>query len=101
LEDGTPFSRSYEIRHTDRTVGGRISVRIARTHGDEGIAPGTIDLRFRGTAGQSFGAWLVDGVRLTLHGEANDYVCKGMHGGEVVIRPPEGAGFAAADSALA
>ncbi|HET9949676.1 MAG TPA: glutamate synthase large subunit [Longimicrobiales bacterium] len=101
LEDGTPFSGSYEIRNTDRTVGGRISVRIARTHGDDGLAPGTIDLSFRGSAGQSFGAWLVDGVRLTLHGEANDYVCKGMHGGEVVIRPPENAGFAAEDSTLA
>ncbi len=100
LDDGTPFKASYKIQNTDRTVGGRISVRIAKEHGDDGIDPGTIDLRFTGSAGQSFGAWLVGGVRLTLVGEANDYVAKGMHGGEVVIRPPEDAGFAAADATV-
>ncbi|HSH76250.1 MAG TPA: glutamate synthase large subunit, partial [Longimicrobiales bacterium] len=101
LEDDTPFEGTYAIRNTDRTVGGRISVRIARTHTDAGLAPGTFDFRFEGSAGQSFGAWLVNGVRLTLVGEANDYVCKGMHGGEVVIRPPAEAGFEAADATLA
>jgi len=101
LEDGTPFTGSYRVQNTDRTVGGRISVRIARTHGDQGVEPGTIDLKFTGSAGQSFGAWLVPGVRLTLVGEANDYVAKGMHGGEIVIRPPENAGFAAAEGCIA
>jgi glutamate synthase domain-containing protein 2/glutamate synthase domain-containing protein 1/glutamate synthase domain-containing protein 3 len=101
LEDGTPFKASYTIQNTDRTVGGRISVRAAVAHGDPGLPAGTIDLTFNGSAGQSFGAWLLDGVRLTLIGEANDYVGKGMHGGEIVIRPPEDAGFRASDSALA
>ncbi|MEQ1856833.1 MAG: glutamate synthase large subunit [Longimicrobiales bacterium] len=101
LEKGTPFKGSYEIENTDRTVGGRISVRCSRTHADLGLPAGTIDLSFAGSAGQSFGAWLLDGVHLTLVGEANDYVGKGMHGGEIVIRPPKDAGFRASDSTLA
>jgi glutamate synthase (NADPH/NADH) large chain/glutamate synthase (ferredoxin) len=101
LEEGTPSRRSYQIRNTDRTVGGRLSVRLAMTHTDAELQPATIDLRFHGAAGQSFGAWLVPGVRLTLTGEANDYVGKGMHGGEIVVRPPEDAGFDAADGTIA
>jgi glutamate synthase (ferredoxin) len=101
LETGAPFSGSYEIHNTDRTVGGRLSVRIARTHDDKGLPAGSIDLRFTGSAGQSFGAWLVGGVSLRLEGEANDYVAKGMHGGEIVIRPPADAGFSAGDATLA
>jgi glutamate synthase (ferredoxin) len=101
LEKATPFRASYAIRNIDRTVGGRISVRVARAHGDPGIEPGTIDLSFEGAAGQSFGAWLVEGVRLTLTGEANDYVGKGMHGGEIVVRPPADSGFAAEHGTIA
>jgi glutamate synthase domain-containing protein 2/glutamate synthase domain-containing protein 1/glutamate synthase domain-containing protein 3 len=101
LEKGTPFHGSYAIQNTDRTVGGRISVRIARTHGDVGLPNGTIDLSFTGSAGQSFGAWLVGGVSLTLVGEANDYVAKGMHGGEIVVRPPEDAGFVPSEATVA
>jgi glutamate synthase (NADPH/NADH) large chain/glutamate synthase (ferredoxin) len=101
LERGTRFEGSYDIQNTDRTVGGRIAVRASVTHGDPGLAPHTIDLTLTGSAGQSFGAWLLDGVHLTLVGEANDYVGKGMHGGEIVIRPPRDAAFEASDSTLA
>jgi glutamate synthase (ferredoxin) len=101
LEKGTPFKAAYPIQNTDRTVGGRISVRASRTHADAGLPPNTIDLTFTGSAGQSFGAWLLDGVHLTLIGEANDYVGKGMHGGEIVIHAPANAGFRASDSTLA
>ncbi|MBM4184664.1 MAG: glutamate synthase large subunit [Gemmatimonadetes bacterium] len=101
LETGRPFKGSYAIENTDRTVGGRISVRASRTHADAGLPPHTIDLTFTGSAGQTFGGWLLDGVHLTLIGEANDYVGKGMHGGEIVIRPPQDAGFRASDSTLA
>jgi glutamate synthase domain-containing protein 3 len=101
LETGTPFKGTYDIQNIDRTVGGRISVRASLTHADAGLPAGTIDLTFRGSAGQSFGAWLLDGVNLKLVGEANDYVGKGMHGGQIVIRPPEDAGFRASDSTLA
>jgi glutamate synthase domain-containing protein 2/glutamate synthase domain-containing protein 1/glutamate synthase domain-containing protein 3 len=88
IEAGGSFSGSYEVRNTDRTVGGRVAGRVARAHGDGGLAPGSIDLRFTGSAGQSFGAWLAEGMRLTLNGEANDYVAKGMSGGEVSVLPP-------------
>ena len=93
IEDGGTFRGSYEILNRDRTVGGRISGRIAQVHGDAGLPHGSIDLLFRGSAGQSFGAWLINGVRLNLIGEANDYVAKGMSGGEVTICPPPGSRF--------
>ena len=93
IEDGRTFRGSYEILNRDRTVGGRISGRIAQVHGDAGLPHGSIDLLFRGSAGQSFGAWLINGVRLNLIGEANDYVAKGMSGGEVTICPPPGSRF--------
>ena len=92
--------RSYAIHNTDRTVGGRLSGRIAREHGDEGLPDGTIELHFKGSAGQSFGAWLVRGVNLHLVGEANDYVGKGMNGGELSIRPPDDAGFPTHEAVL-
>jgi len=93
IEDGGTFSGSYDILSRDRTVGGRISGRIAEVHGDAGLAPGSIDLVFHGSAGQSFGAWLANGVRLNLVGEANDYVAKSMSGGEVTVCPPPGSPF--------
>ncbi len=93
IEDGGTFQGSYEILNRDRTVGGRISGHIAQVHGDAGLPPGSIDLIFRGSAGQSFGAWLASGMRLNLVGEANDYVAKGMNGGEITVCPPPGSRF--------
>ena len=100
LEDGTPFRGSYGIENTDRTIGGRISVRIAGIHGDAGLPDGTLDLNFSGSAGQSFGAWLTNGVHLRLVGEANDYVAKGMGGGEIAIGLPPGAEFQGTETTL-
>ena len=94
------MQQSYVVRNTDRTVGGRLSGAIAQKYGDEGLPDNTIELRLTGSAGQSFGAWLVKGVALHLVGEANDYVGKGMSGGEITIRPPENAGFNAHDAVL-
>ena len=93
IEDGGTFQGFYEILNRDRTVGGRISGRIAQVHGNAGLPPGSIDLLFRGSAGQSFGAWLANGVHLNLTGEANDYVAKGMSGGEITVCPPSGSRF--------
>ncbi len=86
---GRPVDRTLAIRNVDRTVGARIASAIARRCGDAGLPEGTITLRFTGSAGQSFGAWCVPGMRLLLTGEANDYVGKGMTGGEIAISPPE------------
>jgi glutamate synthase domain-containing protein 3 len=74
-------------------VGARLSGEIAKRHGDKGLPIATIDVLLTGVAGQSFGAFCANGVRLTLIGEANDYVGKGMAGGELIIRPPDDAPF--------
>jgi glutamate synthase (ferredoxin) len=84
---------SYPIRNTDRTVGARLSGQIARRYGSFGLPPETIVVHFTGSAGQSFGAFGVRGVHLHLTGQANDYVGKGLGGGEIVIRPPLEAKF--------
>ncbi len=86
---GRGVDRLFAIRNTDRTAGARIAAAIVRRYGDAGLPEGTISLRFVGSAGQSFGAWCVGGMRLALTGEANDYVGKGMTGGEIIIRPPD------------
>jgi glutamate synthase (ferredoxin) len=79
---------SYDIRNTDRTIGGRLSGQIALRRGSRGLAPETIVIEFYGSAGQSFGAFGITGLHLHLTGQANDYVGKGLGGGEIVIRPP-------------
>ena len=88
LDGKGPVKRSYEIRNVHRTVGARIAGEIAHRYQLEGLPEGTIELRFTGSAGQSFGAFCHNGLRLILTGEANDYVGKGMGGGEVALRPP-------------
>jgi glutamate synthase (ferredoxin) len=89
LVAGRPVDRTYAIRNIDRAAGARIAAAVARRYGDRGLPEGTITLRFAGSAGQSFGAWCTGGMRLILKGEANDYVGKGMTGGEIAIRPPD------------
>ncbi|MEM9164834.1 MAG: glutamate synthase-related protein, partial [Cyanobacteria bacterium P01_F01_bin.4] len=79
-------SKTFKVINTDRTVGGRISGAIAQKYGNAGFE-GQLNLTFEGSAGQSFGAFNLPGMQLTLMGESNDYVGKGMHGGEIVIKP--------------
>ncbi|HZA19207.1 MAG TPA: glutamate synthase-related protein, partial [Actinomycetota bacterium] len=88
FEEGTDTVLSYPITTADRTVGARLGAEVASRSG-HGRPLGRIRVSFEGEAGQSFGAFLADGIDLTLTGEANDYVCKGMSGGRVVVRPPE------------
>mmetsp|Transcript_38995 Transcript_38995/g.49767 ORF Transcript_38995/g.49767 Transcript_38995/m.49767 type:complete len:1662 (+) Transcript_38995:108-5093(+) len=82
----------FDIVNTDRSVGGRLAGVIAQKYGNSGFK-GQLDLKFKGSAGQSFGIFGVPGMNLHLTGEANDYVGKGIHGGEIVIVPPEEADF--------
>ncbi len=84
----------YRIRNTDRAIGARLAGEIASRYGDAGLPEGTIECTFEGSAGQSFGAFSVSGMRLVLVGEANDYVGKSMTGGEIIIRPSPAAKFA-------
>ncbi|MEZ5099857.1 MAG: hypothetical protein R3C15_08705 [Thermoleophilia bacterium] len=85
--DGTDVDLAYAIENTDRTVGATLGGRIGHRFGTE-TPPGAIRVRFEGTAGQSFGAFLAQGVEITLVGEANDYVGKAMGGGRIAIVPP-------------
>ncbi|OEY66628.1 glutamate synthase large subunit [Marinobacter sp. X15-166B] len=91
---------SYQVTNCDRSIGARLSGEIAALHGDHGMADAPITLELSGTAGQSFGVWNVSGLHLSLEGEANDYVGKGMTGGKLVIRPPAASAFVARDSAI-
>jgi len=86
INNQASVSKAYTIVNTDRTIGARVAGAIASRYGDSGFE-GQINLNFIGSAGQSFGAFNLPGMILTLEGEANDYVGKGMHGGEIIIRP--------------
>ena len=92
-------SRDLEITNVDRAALGRLAGAVARVHGDSGFA-GNIELNLRGSAGQSFGCFLVAGMKVKLVGEANDYVGKGMAGGEISIVPPPGSPFEAREASI-
>jgi glutamate synthase (ferredoxin) len=87
IEEQWPIKLHYTIRNQDRSIGARLSGEITRKYYDGGLPAGTIEISFRGYAGQSFGAFTTNGMRLHLVGAANDYVGKGMRGGEISIRP--------------
>jgi glutamate synthase (ferredoxin) len=92
---------AYKINNTHRNIGTKISGQIGFTYGDEGLPDGShIDITLTGSAGQSFGTFLSKSIRLKLVGEANDYVGKGMNGGEIVVRPPAGVKFVWADQSI-
>jgi len=88
LEHGSPVLLSSVITNTDRTTGAMLSGEIAKRYGHEGLPHDTVTVKFKGTAGQSFGAFLARGVSFELDGDANDYVGKGLSGGRIVVRPP-------------
>ena len=90
----------FLIHNTDRSIGTRLSGSIARQHGNHGMTDAPLSLHFRGTAGQSFGAFNAGGLNLDLEGEANDYVGKGMAGGRLIIRPARGARFEARETPI-
>jgi glutamate synthase (NADPH/NADH) large chain len=100
LDTGEPVTAALPIRNTDRAVGTMLGSELTRRHRG-GLADDAISFTFTGTAGQSFGAFLPRGITLRLHGDANDYVGKGLSGGRLVIRPDERARFAAADNIIA
>ncbi|NJK36449.1 MAG: glutamate synthase large subunit [Oscillatoriales cyanobacterium RM2_1_1] len=92
-------SKTIRVVNTDRSVGARIAGKIASLHGDSGFT-GQLILNFMGSAGQSFGAFNLPGMQLVLTGEANDYVGKGMHGGEIVIKPSVEATFVPSENVI-
>jgi glutamate synthase (NADPH/NADH) large chain len=101
LEDGTPTRVEIEVRNEHRSVGAMLGGEVTRRFGGKGLPDDTIEVHLRGTAGQSFGAFVPRGVTLVLSGDANDYVGKGLSGGRLVIRPDDSARFAAEDQIIA
>ena len=101
LPDRAAVSLDYDVVNTDRNIATRLSGRIAETYGDRGLPADSIHITCRGTAGQSFGCFLVQGIKLELIGEANDYVGKGMAAGEIIIRVSDDAKFEAATNSIA
>ncbi|HYV16870.1 MAG TPA: glutamate synthase large subunit [Conexibacter sp.] len=100
LDRAEPMRIASTVRNVNRTVGGLLSSEIARRYGPDGMPADTIAVDFDGSAGQSFGAWLMHGVTFTLSGETNDYAGKGLAGGLLTVRPPEDAGFAAEENVI-
>ena len=93
LQRGELVRAQFEIRNVNRTVGTMLGSQITRKYGGQGLPTGTIELTFNGTAGQSFGAFIPQGLTLRLEGDTNDYLGKGLSGGKIVIRPDRKAKF--------
>jgi glutamate synthase (NADPH/NADH) large chain len=93
IKAGTKIELAYPVRNVNRSIGARLSGEIAKAHGGRGLPDDTVRIALTGSAGQSFGVWNHKGLTLTLEGDANDYVGKGMGGGRLVIYPPRTATF--------
>ncbi|MGM1016305.1 MAG: glutamate synthase large subunit [Actinomycetota bacterium] len=101
LRDRAPVLIELPIRNTERAVGTMLGHEVTSRFGSEGLARETIDVSLRGTAGQSLGAFLPNGITLRLEGDANDYVGKGLSGGDITIRPPRGSDIAPHENVIA
>lgn len=93
LEKGLPVQISCDILNTDRALGTTLSYRISKRFGERGLPDDTVHVTVRGSAGQSFGAFLAHGITLELEGDTNDYVGKGLSGGRIIIYPPQDSRF--------
>ena len=100
LEKGLPCRIECDIVNTDRAMGATLSYQISRRYGEAGLPQDTIHANIKGSAGQSFGAYLAPGVTLELEGDANDYVGKGLSGGRLIVYPPRGAVFKAEENII-
>ena len=101
IEHKNETTHEYLIHNTDRAVGTRLSGLIVAEHGVDYLPDGTLNIRFRGSAGQSFGAFLTSGITLNLEGETNDYFGKGLSGGRIIIKPPHRRNYKAEDNVIA
>jgi glutamate synthase (ferredoxin) len=100
LERGEHVELELPIRNVNRAVGTMLGSELTRRYGFNGLPDDTIDLQFRGSAGQSFGAFVPSGITLRLEGDANDYIGKGLSGGKIIVYPPEDPGFVAEENIL-
>jgi glutamate synthase (ferredoxin) len=100
LEHRTPVAIARTIRNVNRTVGTMLGSDLTRRWGAAGLPDDTIRIHLTGSAGQSFGAFVPRGITLTLEGDSNDYLGKGLSGGKLIVRPPRGATFAPEDNII-
>ena len=100
LESRREVSLEYAIGNTDRAVGAMLSGAVATRYGNDGLPDGTISVKFKGSAGQSFGTFLARGISFKLEGEANDYLGKGLSGGHIAVLPPVRSNFAAEQNTI-
>ena len=100
IDRGAPVRIVTDIKNTDRTAGAMLSGEIAKIYGHSGLPDDTVHVKLTGTAGQSFGAWLAQGVTFELEGDANDYVGKGLSGGRIVVRPHQESGIVPEESII-
>lgn len=101
IDNRNEVSLEYTIKNTDRSVGAMLSGKIASKYGDAGLPEDTLNIKFKGSAGQSFGAFLPHGVYFRLEGEANDYMAKGLSGGRISVMPPVRINYVAEDNTIA
>ncbi|HEX3812574.1 MAG TPA: glutamate synthase large subunit [Mycobacteriales bacterium] len=101
LLDAKPVTLDLPVRNVNRTVGTMLGSHVTRKFGADGLPDDTISVRFTGSAGQSFGAFVPRGITLRLHGDANDYLGKGLSGGRLIVRPHENAPFVAEEQVIA
>lgn len=101
LEEALPVEIDLEVRNVHRTVGTMLGAEVTRRFGSEGLPDGTIAIHLTGSGGQSFGAFLPRGIEITLVGDTNDYLGKGLSGGRIIVRPPVDARFAAEENIIA
>ena len=100
LDRGAPVKIEMEINNTDRSAGAMLSGTVAKIYGHAGLPHDTIQVSFKGTAGQAFGAWLARGITFDLEGEGNDYVGKGLSGGRIIVKPPRNSGIVPEESII-
>ncbi|ARJ05382.1 glutamate synthase [Cnuibacter physcomitrellae] len=101
LDHGEPVSIELPIRNTERAVGTMLGHEVTKRHGEQGLPDGTITVTLKGSAGQSFGAFVPHGITLRLEGDSNDYVGKGLSGGQIVLRPDRRSVFPAERNVIA
>lgn len=101
LAKGLPVTIDCDVVNTDRTLGTTLSYRVSKTFGEQGLPHDTIHVNAKGSAGQSFGAFLASGITLELEGDANDYIGKGLSGGRIIVYPPRESKFNAEDQIIA
>jgi glutamate synthase (ferredoxin) len=100
LERGEKVTATLEIKNVNRVVGTLLGSEITRRHGAQGLPEDTVTLHFKGSAGQSFGAFMPRGLTWILEGDANDYLGKGLSGGKIIVYPPEGSTFVAEENII-